>query len=68
MAIWSAYRSAVIPIRDLLHVPVSINIAEILEYLEDADFEDWLTAGLFEGMENSRLNLPKCRALQAGLT
>ena len=36
------------PIHDLLHVPVSINIAEILEYLEDADFEDWLTAALFE--------------------
>ena len=56
------------PIDDLLRVRGSINIAEILKYLEDADFEDWLTAALFEGMENSRLNLPKCRALQAGLT
>ena len=36
------------PIHDLIHVPVSINIPEILEYLEDADFEDWLTAALFE--------------------
>ena len=36
------------PIHDLIHVPVSINIPEILEYLEDADFEDWLTAALIE--------------------
>ena len=36
------------PIHDLIHVPVSINIPEILEYLEGADFEDWLTAALFE--------------------
>jgi|GEM_PF-1761668 hypothetical protein len=36
------------PTDDLLHVRVSINIAEILEYLEDADFEDWLTAALIE--------------------
>jgi hypothetical protein len=36
------------PIDDLLHVGPSINIAEILEYLEDADFEDWLTAALVE--------------------
>src|ERR1700688_529502 len=36
------------PIHDLIRVPVSINIPEILEYLEDADFEDWLTAALFE--------------------
>jgi hypothetical protein len=35
-------------IHDLLHLPVSINVAEILGYLEDADFEDWLTAALFE--------------------
>ncbi len=37
-----------IPEHDLLHVPGSINIPEILEYLEDADFEDWLTAAFFE--------------------
>ena len=36
------------PIQDLFELPVSLNIAEILEYLEDADFEDWLTADLFE--------------------
>jgi hypothetical protein len=36
------------PIDDLLHVRGSINIAEILEYLEDVDFEDWLTAALIE--------------------
>jgi hypothetical protein len=36
------------PIHDLLDAPVSLNIAEILEYLEDSDFEDWLTADLFE--------------------
>jgi hypothetical protein len=36
------------PIHDLLHVPVSINIGEILKYLEDADFEDWLTAALLD--------------------
>jgi hypothetical protein len=32
----------------LLDLPESLNIAEILEYLEEADFEDWLTADLFE--------------------
>jgi hypothetical protein len=36
------------PIRDLVHVPLSINIPEILEYLECADFEHWLTAAFFE--------------------
>jgi hypothetical protein len=36
------------PIDDLLHVRPSINIGEILGYLEDADFEDWLTAALIE--------------------
>jgi hypothetical protein len=36
------------PIDDLFHVRGSINIAEILKYLEDADFEDWLTAALVE--------------------
>jgi hypothetical protein len=36
------------PIDDLLRVRGSINIAEILKYLEDADFEDWLTAALVE--------------------
>jgi hypothetical protein len=30
-----------------LNIPVSIIVPEILEHLEDADFEDWLTADLF---------------------
>jgi hypothetical protein len=36
------------PIRDLVHVPLSINIPEILEYLECADFEHWLISAFFE--------------------
>jgi hypothetical protein len=36
------------PVDDLLDVPVFINVPEILEYLNDAEFEDWLTAALFE--------------------
>jgi hypothetical protein len=36
------------PIRDLFHVPLSIDIPEILEYLERADFEHWVTAAFFE--------------------
>jgi hypothetical protein len=36
------------PIRGPVHLPLSIKIPEILEYLECADFEHWLTAAFFE--------------------
>jgi hypothetical protein len=36
------------PIYEPIHASVFINIPEILQHLEDADFEDWLTAALYE--------------------
>jgi hypothetical protein len=43
------------PKRDLVQVPLSIKIPEILEYLECADFEDWLTAAFFENADRMPL-------------
>jgi hypothetical protein len=36
------------PVPNLVHGHLSIKIPEILEYLERADFEHWLTAAFFE--------------------
>jgi hypothetical protein len=49
------------PRPDLVHVPLSITIPEILEYLECADFEQWLTAAFFE--DANRMPLCHLRSL-----
>jgi hypothetical protein len=43
------------PIPDFVHVPLSIKISEILEYLECADFEDLLTAVFFQNADRMPL-------------
>jgi hypothetical protein len=41
--------------RDLVQVSLSIKIPEVLEYLECADVEDWLTAAFFENADRMPL-------------
>jgi hypothetical protein len=39
-----------------IQVPLSINIPKILEYLDCADFEHWLTAAFFENAKRMPLH------------
>ena len=43
------------PVPDFVHIPLSINISEILEYLECADFEELLTAAFFQNTDRMPL-------------